>query len=91
MDDRCFAFSAVLVAVTVLTLSISTPMGGETAPDGEPAWNPPRLADGQPDIRGTWNNVGAAHIPLQTQSDGVGRPRAAHDMPVFELDGALCG
>ena len=73
MDDRCFVFPAVLVAAIVLTFGTPTPMGGETAPDGEPTWNPPRLADGQPDIRGTWNNVGAAHIPLQLATELAGK------------------
>ena len=49
---------------------------GATAPaaaQGSDAWEPPRLADGQPDINGTWNNVGAAHIPLELPDEVAGR------------------
>ena len=43
-------------------------------------WEPPRLADGQPDINGTWNNVGAAHIPLELPDELAGQ-----DLPLAEI------
>ena len=52
-------------ALAALVLALA---GGAAAPahaqNGD-GWDPPRLADGQPDLNGTWNNVGSAHIPLE--------------------------
>ena len=54
---------AVTVAVAVVAaFGVATPA---VAQNGDSDWNPPRLADGQPDLNGTWNNVGSAHIPLE--------------------------
>ena len=36
-------------------------------------WSPARLADGQPDIQGMWNNVGASSTPLELP-DGFSGP-----------------
>ncbi len=65
MGDRCFVSLAAVTAAGVLTLGIPTSAGAEAAENADQKWAPARLADGQPDIRGTWNNVGAAHIPLE--------------------------
>jgi len=73
MDDRSFVSLAALGAAFVLTFGAFTPAGAEAAKDAKEKWEPPRLADGQPDIRGTWNNVGAAHIPLQLPEELVGK------------------
>ena len=72
MDDRCLVSLAAVTAAVVLTLGISTSASAEAAENADQKWVPARLADGQPDIRGTWNNVGAAHIPLQVPEELVG-------------------
>ena len=72
MDDRSFVSLAAVTAAALLTLGISTSASAEAAKNADQEWAPERLADGQPDIRGTWNNVGAAHIPLQVPEDLVG-------------------
>ncbi len=73
MDDRPFVSLASLVAVVVLTFGASTPAGGQTAENATEKWTPGRLADGQPDIRGTWNNVGAVHTPLELPAELAGK------------------
>ena len=73
MDDRSFVSLAALTAAVALVFGISTPASGETAENADQKWAPARLADGQPDIRGTWNNVGAAHIPLQLPAELLGK------------------
>ena len=45
--------------------------GQETAAPA--SWTAPRLADGQPDLNGMWNNVGAAHTPLELPAEFEGR------------------
>jgi hypothetical protein len=36
-------------------------------------WEPPRLANGVPDINGMWNNVGSSHLPLELPDDLAGK------------------
>ena len=63
--------------VTVATLAalvgvgLSTPAWAQDAKST--AWSPARLADGQPDIRGMWNNIDALSTPLQLP-DGFSGP-----------------
>jgi hypothetical protein len=40
---------------------------------GPASWTALRLADGQPDLNGMWNNVGAAHTPLELPAEFEGR------------------
>ncbi len=42
-------------------------------------WEPPRLANGHPDINGMWNNVGSSHVPLELPADLVGRDLTAEE------------
>ena len=51
-------------------LLLNAPAGaGQTA--GQ--WEPERLADGQPNIQGMWNNVHANHTPLELPDELAGR------------------
>jgi hypothetical protein len=63
--------------VTVATLAALVGVGLSTpawAQDSKStAWSPARLADGQPDIRGMWNNIDALSTPLQLP-DGFSGP-----------------
>lgn len=56
------------IAAFTLTAVVLALAGGAAAPvhaqDGD-GIDPLRLADGQPDLNGTWNNVGSAYIPLE--------------------------
>ena len=43
------------------------------AQERDEGWEPERLADGQPNIQGTWNNVDANHTPLELPDELAGR------------------
>ena len=43
------------------------------APAAAQDWEPARLADGQPDIQGMWNNADANHTPLELPDELSGR------------------
>ncbi len=43
------------------------------APASAQEWEPPRLANGVPDINGMWNNVGSSHVPLEVPDDLAGK------------------
>ena len=59
----------IAVATAVLLLGVST----SAWPQSSSAWSPPRLADGQPDVQGIWNNVNALKIPMELP-DGFSGP-----------------
>ena len=75
MVDRSRSLLA-LCAATVLSLGGATPATGQSTD----AWELPRLGDGQPDLNGTWNNVGAAHIPLELPDELVGKTLSPEDI-----------
>ena len=65
---------SMLNAATIATaaaLALSAPAWGQQALDT--AWEPARLADGQPDIQGVWNNIDALSTPLELP-DGFSGP-----------------
>ena len=57
--------SMVAAAAAGLALGGATPGRAQDGGAAGAAWDPPRLAGGQPDLNGTWNNVGSAHVPLE--------------------------
>ena len=59
----------ITAATAVLVLGVSTPAWTQSSS----TWSPPRLADGQPDIQGMWNNVNALKIPMELP-DGFSGP-----------------
>ena len=61
---------AATVALTV-GLGLAAPAPAQVA--GDKAWAPARLADGQPDIQGMWNNIDALSTPLELP-DGFSGP-----------------
>ena len=63
----------VLVVTLFLTGGVVAPVHGQDPGHSNTTWMPDRLSDGQPDIRGTWNNVGAVHTPLQLPEDLAGK------------------
>jgi hypothetical protein len=69
MRDETSLSPVVLITSLALMSALAGPANGQPPA----AWDPPRLADGQPDINGIWNNVGAAHTPLELPEEFQGR------------------
>ena len=61
-------FSVVVALAGVLVLMVAVPASVVAQ-----EWTPKRLSDGQPDIRGMWNNADANHTPLELSDDLAGR------------------
>jgi len=59
---------------TLLCVGLATPALGQVAKDATETWVPARLADGQPDIQGMWNNIGVSDTPLELP-DGFSGPK----------------
>ena len=68
-----FCVPLTVLVVIVLAPGASIPADGQTAKDSTQTWTPARLADGQPNIQGMWNSVGATHTPLQLPAALAGR------------------
>ena len=68
---------ATRLLVALIALAVLVGVGGSTpawGQDGNTAvWEPARLADGQPDIQGMWNNIDALSTPLELP-DGFSGP-----------------
>ena len=63
----------VAILATLLCVGLSAPALGQGAEDATETWMPARLADGQPDIQGMWNNIGVSDTPLELP-DGFSGP-----------------
>ena len=62
------AIGAVVFAIGTLPSAYAQTAAGSTRP-----WTPARLADGQPDIQGMWNNEEANFTPLELPKELAGR------------------
>ena len=67
-------------AAAVGALAATGSAAPTAAQNGNGAWDPPRLDDGQIDLNGTWNNVGSAHIPLELPESLAGREVSQEDI-----------
>ncbi len=73
MTHRSFVSRTTLAGAVVCMCGVSTPAGGQSVENGTEPWSPRRLADGQPDIQGMWNNADANHTPLELPDELAGR------------------
>ena len=66
---------AGLIAVGAVVFAVGTwpTLYAQTASGSARPWSPPRLADGQPDIQGMWNNEEANFTPLELPKELAGR------------------
>ena len=71
-------------AACAVAMVVSMPIGpsmaraqGGAAPDG---WTPDRLADGQPNIQGMWNNTRAMFTPLELPEELDGQQLTTQDL-----------
>ena len=69
--------------VFAVMLGLTVPAFGQSSSSSAADWSPRYLADGQPDIRGTWNNVGAAHIPLELPEELSGSDVSAEEVQAY--------
>ena len=65
--------ATVATFAALLCVGLATPALGQVAKDATETWEPTRLADGQPDIQGMWNNIGVSDTPLELP-DGFSGP-----------------
>ena len=73
MTHRSFVTLTARVGAIVFACGISTPADGQSAEGRTQEWTPQRLADGQPNIQGMWNNADANHTPLELPDELAGR------------------
>ena len=74
--DRAWRIGGLLVLTPALALMQPAPAPAQNTPA---EWQPPRLADGQPDIQGMWNNTRAIFTPLELPEDLAGRDDVTRD------------
>ena len=67
-----FLVVMVFLAVVIVTLSwVSAPVYAQTAKAPAKVWNPPRAADGHPDLQGIWNY--STLTPIERPRDLAGK------------------
>ncbi len=67
----------MVAAAVIAAIGAASPAAAQ---NDNGAWDPARLDDGQPNLNGTWNNVGSAHIPLELPDEFAGRDVTAEDI-----------
>ncbi len=72
---------APVACVGALALSLAAPSLAQNRPAAEASetWTPERLADGQPNITGMWNNSNAMFTPLELPEELAGRDDVSAD------------
>ena len=73
MTNRSSIAPVALVGTIVLTLGVPVAAQNPSTAESSETWTPERLADGQPNITGMWNNSNAIFTPLELPEELVGR------------------
>ena len=64
---------SIIAATVALAVGLGLAAPARAQETGDTAWAPAKLADGQPDIQGMWNNIDALSTPLELP-DGFSGP-----------------
>src|SRR5262245_9525885 len=64
--------SRFLASLVVFVLLASIPLVAQAPKSSATRWNPPRTADGHPDLQGTWNY--ATLTPMERPRELAGKP-----------------
>ena len=70
---------AVLIGGFLFTFGAAATVAGQSAGGSSRPWTPQRLADGQPNIMGMWNNEESNHTPLEMPAELAGRSSFTKD------------
>jgi hypothetical protein len=70
-------FGAITILALAAPVHAQTSQGDNTS---SAAWTPQRLADGQPDIQGMWNNIDAFQTPLELPEDLTDQNLSAEEL-----------
>ena len=76
------AMIRLIFAVAVSVLFVIPSVVGAQDRDATSAWTPSRLADGQPDIQGMWNNTRAMFTPLELPEELSGQDLTIEELQV---------
>ena len=66
-----------------MALIVAFFLGLVTTAGAQSDWIPKRLSDGQPDINGMWNNVGATATPLELSDQFQGRVPTQEEVAAY--------
>lgn len=80
-----FAQFAVFVALALATCQAAY---AQTAPAPAPAWNPPKLSDGQPDIQGMYTRTGVKALEAEPPENPID-PSARNSLSVSQRGDGL--
>jgi len=72
MKNRFLHSTVVLTIVIALVLLVCIPIIAQTPTASAKKWNPPRTADGHPDLQGTWNY--STLTPIERPRELAGKP-----------------
>ena len=79
MRYRHIVLPVALAGALVCTLGAPAAAGDQRPESGTSGWTPPRLADGQPDIQGMWNNADSNHTPDELPDELRALAKARYD------------
>jgi hypothetical protein len=71
------------IGPVIVTAALAVMFGTVSTVNAQSDWAPKLLSDGQPDIGGTWNNVGATATPLEMPDQFQGKEPTEEEIAAF--------